>query len=193
MIFANLYLNKSDKHHLISASLTGITVAAGRLQIVNTATLILLKGPFEGIFLLPHSICLLFLIVTAGKSQSMPVLKIELRELECVVLLPVSQADDMGQLLGGEQDTEDTLEYGIFLHQTLIQLINFLPLLLVLIFKLEDLLGRILVLPAQIRQKFPHFFHFLLQVGIVFLHVCQLLFSLASFMEQFLRQLAWGN
>ena len=82
----------------------------------------------------------------------MAFLKIKKWEFEDPCFLPISKADDMGQLLRSEQDTEDAFENSVLLSESLIELVDFLSLFFVFVLELEDFLRSVFVLSSQISQ-----------------------------------------
>ena len=84
------------------------------------------------------SLCVFRIILSAWESQGIPIFEVEGGEFEGILIFPVAQTDEIGELLVGEEDIEHTFEDDIFFAQGFILFLYFFSFSLVLVFKLEN-------------------------------------------------------
>lgn len=128
--------------------------------------------------------CILFLfllLISARKSQCMPIFEIEIRQFKILLVFPSSQTDKIIELLLCEQNIEYTFINYILFVCLFILLLNLLSFSLVLVLELENLFWGIFIFPSELGEQLPHFLHLFLKIFIIFLHEWEFLFPAITF------------
>jgi hypothetical protein len=169
-------------------SLVGVFTVDG-LEGVDGCRFVLLQGPPEMRVFFVSAVSLVRIPTITRECQGLPVLEVELGQPENLVGLPGPQADDVGELLGGEEHIQHTFEEDVLLGKFLVELLGFRAFPFVFVLELEDFFGGIFVFTSEFGEEFLHFLDFRFQAIVVFLHVGQLHLPFVPLLEQLLREL----